>query len=439
MLQGCYILIQTAEMLIGAWIIYSLYPEFRKDNKRQRVFWGVGCAAMCILYIWSAWNSYISNIAILALAAIFSLIYRYFLKVKLLPSFLLEMLYLTSISFLKLPVLILEGVLFDKTLIEVNRGKRTILECCWCIILIAAIILLIRKRKRFEKYKELVYLLLSERIRVLFAMTVIQWLLLSYNMWLGKRGFQTIDLVLNVLLILGISLYLHYLLLRMAYNRIQQDKNNLNISQSLLQEQNERVHRLYQENRLHLHEEWRMMEYLYCMIKEKRYDKAEEFLHKYIDELDEEKSQVWTGLPFLDFILNYKKQVMDQKEISFRLELDVYEYPFEEAELGILLGNLLDNAIEACEKCAPGKREIYLHIWNFKYMFMLKLANSSSKSPEMNGQRFLTDKADKNAHGMGVELVKRILKRYGGDIEFQYNGEYFEAKLIAPITKEEEE
>lgn len=438
MLQGCYVLIQTAEMLIGAWIIYSLYPEFRKDSKWLRVFWGIGCAALCVLYVWSTLSSYISNIAILAVAAIFSLIYRYFLKVKLLFPFLLEMLYLTSISFLKLPVLILEGILFDKTLIEVNRGSRTILECCWCIMLIAAIILLIRKRKRFEKYKEFVYLLLSERIGVLFVVIMIQWSLLSYNMWLGKRGFQTIDLVLNVYLILGISLYLHYLLLRMAYNKMQQDKNSLNISQSLLQEQIEQIHKLYQENRLRLHEEYHMMEYLYCMITEKRYDRAEEFLHEFIGELDKEKAQVWTGLPFLDFILNYKKQVVDQKEIKFRLELDVYEYPFEEFELGILLGNLLDNAIEACEKCAPGRREIYLHIWNVRFMFMLKLTNSSSKSPEMNGGRFLTDKADKNAHGMGVELVKRILKKYDGDIDFQYDGGYFEAKLIAPITKEEE-
>ena len=198
------------------------------------------------------WNSFISNISIIGFSLQFASMYCICHKGKFLNIFLLEILYLTSISFLKLPVLILEGVLLDRTLIAVNRGSRTILECCWCIMLIAVIILLIRKRKRFEKYKELVYLLLSERIGVLFAVTVIQWSLLSYNMWLGKRGFQTIDLVLNVFLILGISLYLHYLLLRMAYNKIQQDKNNLNISQSLLQEQIEQIHKLYQENRLHL-------------------------------------------------------------------------------------------------------------------------------------------------------------------------------------------
>lgn len=439
MLQGCYVLIQVIEMLQGIWIIYSLYPEFRKDSRWLKGVWAVGCAVLCILYIWSTWDSYISNIAILVIAIIFSLIYKCFFEVKTGHIFLLVALYLTSISFLKLPVLILEGMWFGKALISVNRGNRTVLECCWYIMVVTGILLLIRKKKVSENYEKLIHLLLAERIRAVFAVTGIQWILLSYNMWFGKQGFQTVDFVLNILLIFCISVSLLCVLLRTAYNKIQTDKNNLDISQSLLQEQTAEIHELYKKSVEHLHEYCHTMEHLYCCIEEKRYKEAKEFLGKYLGVLNEERSRVWTGLPFLDFIINYKKQVMDQKEIRFRLELDVYEYPFEEAELGILLGNLLDNAIEACEKCEPGRREIYLRIWNARYRFMLKLANSSSKSPVMKGQKFLTDKADKNAHGMGVELVRRILKKYDGDIEFHYDGEHFEAKLFAFIAKEEKE
>ena len=439
MLQGCYILIQVVEMLLGTCMIYELYPKFRRDSSLVRRGWIMGCSFLCILYIGGAWNSFISNISILFFSLQFAGVYCICYKAKFLKVYLMEVLYLTSISFLKLPILILEGVLFDKTLITVNRGSRTILECGWCILVISGILLVVRKRQVFENYKMHIHLLLSDHIGIMMIVTGIQWLLLSYNMWLGKRGFETIDFVLNVLLIFCVFLFLHYSLLRIAYNKIQQDSNNLDISLSLLQGQIAKIHELYQRNRLRLHEYFHTMEYLYCCIKEKKYEEAEDFLHKYLGELDEEKNQVWTGLPFLDFIINYKKQVMDKKGIMFQLELDVYEYPFEETELGILLGNLLDNAIEACEKCEPGKREIYLRIWNVRYMFMLKLVNSSSKSPIMNGQKFLTDKADKNAHGMGVELVRLILIKYGGDIDFQYDGEHFETKLIASIKKEEKE
>ncbi len=440
MLQWCYVLIQVIEILLGAWMIHDLYPEFRKESRLVQGIWIGGCLILCVLYVGGSWNSFISNISLLIFSCQFAGVYYICHRVKYLNIFLLEVLYLTSISFLKLPVLILEGVLFNKTLIVVNRGDRTVLECCWSVAILAIVMmLLIRKGRAFENYKEFIHLLLSERIRALFTVTGIQWILLSYNMWLGKRGFQTVDFVVNVLLIFCITVSLHYVLLRIAYNKIQIDKNNLDISQSQLQEQIGEIHGLYQKSVACLHEYYHTMEFLYCCINKKRYEEAKEFLHKHIGELDEEKNRVWTGLPFLDFIINYKKRVMDQKEIRFRLELDVYEYPFEEAELGVLLGNLLDNAIEACEKCEPGKREIYLRIWNARYMFMLKLANSSSKSPAMKGQKFLTDKADKNTHGMGVELVKRILKKYDGDIDFHYDKEHFEAKLFAFIMKEGKE
>lgn len=438
MIEWCYVLIQIIEVLLGVWMIYSLYPEFRNDSKWLKVVWAIGCVVLCISYVWSEYDSFISNLSVLGIAIQFACIYCIFFEVKFLKLFLLEMLYLTSLSFLKLSVLILEGMKFDKTLIEVNRGNRTILECCWCIILIVGILFIMRRKQIFERYKEIIEYLLSERVGLLIVVTVSQWLLLSYNMWLGKQGFHTIDLVLNVSFIFCVFLSITYLLLRTAYHKIQADKNSLDISQSLLQEGITKIHGLYRQNREHLHEYYRTMEYLYCRIREKKYSEAEEFLRKRIGELNEERSQIWTGLPYLDFIINYKKQIMDQKEIRLRLELDVYEYPFEEADLGILLGNLLDNAIEACEKCVPGKREIYLHIWNVKYMFMLRMVNSSSKSPVVAKQQFITDKADKDAHGMGVKLVNRIVKRYGGNIDIQYNEEQFETKLIVPIMKEEE-
>lgn len=439
MLQVCYVLVQVIEILLGTWAIHSLYPEFRKDKKWIRGVWIAGGMILCASYVGSTWNSFISNISIIVFSLQFAGVFCVCHKVNFLKVFLLEVLYLTSISFLELPVLILEGILFDRTLIALNVGSRTILECCWYIILMAVIVLLIRKRNVLENYKELIYLLLSEQIGLLSVVTGVQWCLLSYNMWLGKQGFQTIDLVLNVLFVFCNFLFLNYIILQDAYNKIQTDNSNLDMSQSLMQKQNEEIHELYQKDRLRLHEYYHTLGYLYCCVKEKRYDEAENFLHKYINELDDDKREVWTGLPFLDFIINYKKRTMDKKGILFRLELDVYEYPFEEAELGIILGNLLDNAIEACEKCAPGKRELYLRIWNLRYMFMLKMTNSTSKRPTMSGQRFLTDKADKNAHGMGVEQVRRIVNKYGGDIQFQFDGENFETKLIVPIEKEEKE
>lgn len=436
MLELCYVVIQIAEMFTGIWIVHSLYEELKKNPAWLRGIWSIMFILLCILYAENARDSFISNAFILVHSALLSLWYCVGFKASFLRVFLIEMLYMTSISFLKLPVLIWEGMLSGASLSEVNRGCRTLFECVWCFTLVVIIALIIKKKVFFTHYKKPVQLLIFEYRKLMLVVTGIQWFLLSYNMWLGMQGFQAIDLSLSVILICSIFLSLHYLVIRMAYYEVKLDNERLDFSQGLLQKQNEELHEMYKKNSVRMHEYSHNLEYLYYCIKEKKYIEAENYLHKYLDGLKEEKRVVWTGLPFLDFVINYKKQAIDKRGIVFHLNLDIYEYPFEEEELGILLGNLLDNAIEACEKCEPEKREINLGIWNVKCMFMLNLVNSSSKCPEMKERQFITDKKDKNAHGMGVEQVRRIVDKYGGDIDFQYSGGHFETSIIVSNIKE---
>lgn len=441
MIRGYYALFQAVEILFGTWILYNIYPEVRKKRKWILCFWGAVYVILSMSYVWNGCDSYISNIAVCAFSVKFSLVYCCFFEAEFSTVFRMQLLYLISISFLKLPALILECMVLGRSLIAVNRGSRTIWECIWYTVLVLAVAAAFAagKKEAFIRYIRSVYALISKEKGLTLAIACILWFLLGYGMRPGKIGFHTMDFIFSVMLVFGTFLCMHYLLLRTAYREVKLDHDRLDISQELLQRQNKEIHEIYRKNRKYLHEYHHTMEYLYYCVKDKKYEEAEDFLGRHLAVLKKENRQVWTGLPFLDFIINYKKQAMDSKDIVFQLELDIYEYPFEEAELGILLGNLLDNAIEACEKCEPGRRNIYLKIWNVKYMFLLKMVNSSSKYPELREQRFITDKADKKIHGMGTEQVRRIVEKYGGDISFQYSREDFETKIIVSTMKGEPE
>ena len=63
-------------------------------------------------------------------------------------------------------------------------------------------------------------------------------------------------------------------------------------------------------------------------------------------------------------------------------------------------------------------------------MFLLSLYNSSTQIPMMVDDRFITTKEDKDAHGLGVESVKRIVDKYNGNISFQYDDEHFEVDIL---------
>ena len=65
----------------------------------------------------------------------------------------------------------------------------------------------------------------------------------------------------------------------------------------------------------------------------------------------------------------------------------------------MILGNLLDNAIEAAKQCAEGKRRIRLNISNRNELFQLCLENTSIQRPKVKEGRFYTTKEDRFAHG----------------------------------------
>lgn len=102
----------------------------------------------------------------------------------------------------------------------------------------------------------------------------------------------------------------------------------------------------------------------------------------------------------------------------------------EDSDCIMLMGNLLDNAIEAADKCEDGRKNIYCVVRNVNDMLIIKVKNSSISAPIVRKGRFLTNKKEKEKHGWGIESVKRIVEKYDGEIDFQYGSTYFETVVI---------
>lgn len=430
-----YIATQIMEVLLGIGILYRIYPQLKIHKKGT---WGIGifCSLIVfLLYVINGIDSYISNIYLLFHSFAVSFIYFCFFEVKYVSALLIELLYMINIAILKLPIIIEEGIWEKATLFEINRGERTSVECVWCLIVLCFVYYITYKKKWENNLRTVI----EKYATYIWLVAIIQWILLSYNMSLGLRGFQLNDLIINVVLIICALIYIQYLFLRLGYYELQLDYKQIDTSQKILQKQLIELQKLYKNNRTQIHEKHHDELYLYHCLENGENSEAIKFLKTHIDAYNDERKEVWTGFPFLDFILNYKLITIKEKEIEFRLQLDVYEYPFEDSEMGTLLGNLLDNAIEACEKCEKEKRRIFLHIWNKREMFMLRLKNSSVKVPEKKGERFISDKENTQAHGLGVEQVKHIIEKYDGRINFQYDSEYFEVTIIVSMRSKKME
>lgn len=144
-----------------------------------------------------------------------------------------------------------------------------------------------------------------------------------------------------------------------------------------------------------------------------------------IKELDE---SIFSTNPILNSIIKIKSSKARDLGIQFKSTIFMpHKISIVSGDMGVLYGNLLDNAIEACEQIEPDKRYI-----NFETKYQagkLIIAITNSKCAEVN-PTFRTTKDDKKSHGRGLRSVERVANKYGGIPLLKDKGEEFEAKLL---------
>lgn len=427
MLFVCYSLVQLIEQFLGIWILHKVYSEPRIHSKTMRILGGILFLSAMMLFVWNAWESYISNIMILFGNVFWAFSYSLCFKCSFDVVYIWECFYGVMVSLLKMPLLILTGLLQSRTLNQVNRRARNFTEIIWCFGVEILIFILVKKKKDIIK---LLRMLLSKYKKLLIIIFVIEWCMLTYSMFLGKKGFEPVDFMLHLIFIVCAIFLMLYLILNVLYQEIKNENIILDTIQNTLQKQNDKLEIFYNQRNQQIHDVKHVMSYLRNCLESGKIEEALAQVCDFTSDLTKMERKVWTGFSYLDFVLNYKKLEMDEIRIDFELEVDLYEIPLKDAELGVILGNLLDNAIEATQKCEQAKRKIFLRICNPNDMFLLCLRNSSIQMPVIVDDRFITTKEDQYAHGLGVESVKRIVEKYNGNISFQYDEEHFEVDIL---------
>ncbi len=152
-------------------------------------------------------------------------------------------------------------------------------------------------------------------------------------------------------------------------------------------------------------------------------DSDDEELNGYIRNMEETVNKLdfgyQSGNPITDIIIHQKKQEADRAGIKFlvdfsypkELQIDVYD-------IGIILNNALENAIEATSLVEADKY-ISLHSYVKGNLFFMEVDNSFVRDIVMNKESGLPEssKANKKFHGMGLTNIQRCARKYKGDID----------------------
>lgn len=159
----------------------------------------------------------------------------------------------------------------------------------------------------------------------------------------------------------------------------------------------------------------------------------------YIDSVYEDLGQlsqtVITGSRLFDVILNEKIVKMNQGNVSFNYDIEKVSLDFiEDKDLATILMNLLDNAIESCERSEKKVIDFQLYMFNESYI-VLKVVNSCDESPISEKGRLISRKLDDGTHGYGVRNVEHAVKRYDGMSMWEYNINSCEFQFVIMIPQ----
>lgn len=170
-----------------------------------------------------------------------------------------------------------------------------------------------------------------------------------------------------------------------------------------------------------------------------RYIDDIEETHKYLDRLISDVENIsYVGISdnkMLNLIVSKYISICDKKGIKFTPSVKLANLSYiNDVDLSTLLNNLLDNSVDAAEKSENSEIELYVFSKNSRYDGVI-IRNTCITPPETIGNRLITSKADKVYHGLGLNIVKKIIKKYDALYDWKYNSEskIFETDIAIPI------
>lgn len=140
-----------------------------------------------------------------------------------------------------------------------------------------------------------------------------------------------------------------------------------------------------------------------------------------------------TGNIVTDVIISDKCRQCQEQGIDFQVD---FLYPaagqYEAYDLGIILYNLLQNALEACEKIEEGERYIFLTGKQTGHFFLLCIENSfdGEVSFGRNGLPLTTKTENISMHGIGLSNVRKEADKYMGELELKTDWHKFSATVL---------
>lgn len=228
--------------------------------------------------------------------------------------------------------------------------------------------------------------------------------------------------------VLGLVFLVHVYIPNLVDRKITQ------YQKELVEKHFEEVENMYRQTRGWRHDLKNHIQTMKAHVAMGEYDRLNEYMDELDTDLNEVDQIIKTGNVKIDAVLNSKLSLARAKQIDVEAKAVVpKELAVSEVDLSVILGNLMDNAMEACLKIGEKERRflrVYMDV--FKGQLYIYVMNSVKGVPKRMGKIYLTTKDSRN-HGFGLFRMDKVVEKYHGYLDRQYEEGVFATEVMLPL------
>lgn len=201
---------------------------------------------------------------------------------------------------------------------------------------------------------------------------------------------------------------------------------------ALIEQHYAEVENMYRKMRSWRHDYHNHIQALAAYLESGEIERARAYLDEINDTLVKVDTVIKTGNTMVDAILNSKISLMNTKSIRVDATARVpASLAVADVDLCVMIGNLLDNAMEACEKLSEAERFVRIYISTKGTHLYMSFTNSAGKKQIKIGNVFASTKG--HDHGFGLSRVDELIAHYGGYLTRASEDGGYTTEVILPL------
>ena len=248
---------------------------------------------------------------------------------------------------------------------------------------------------------------------------------ISVNMATDNEVLHELLFMEMVVVILNItSLIIIHKNQKLYEEKLSEQEMNLRIDEQKLLD---RLGVTYEEIRMLRHDSKHYYLMILSKLENDSVEESKRFINEILDKQEFSKQEVFISNSVINYIVNEKKELCSRDNIAFDISVIGSIQEKDSNNVGVIISNLLDNAIEASRR--EEEKHIVMNLEVQRGLYNISVKNKISQSVLSNNPKLISRKGNPSMHGLGLNSVKYMANKMNGAVSITEENGYFQVQV----------